>query len=702
MAPHKRLHKENIYNLMKNPIADWMTPIELPTDKPIGLYGRQSSLFQVLNNTASNDYQINEQRRILVEQYRWSSELIIEYFDDFAFSGTLGIGERVGITQLTEDIEAGIIKAVYVFLEDRLFRDRHLENVVKFARICFEQKIHVLTSYRIYRMWLDADKNEFIEACKRAWEQFDTQVNKRMLPMRVYKAHSGSYDSRGINIGYIVDKDKKSPTYNRYLIYPPHAEVIRWLFRRFIELGGSLARLTRELEQMPVHFPWLADSYFNKKCNLEKVPGVGYRIGTQKTLKNILTNNVYIGVWKAGDDEYPDNHPAIIDMETWEAVQALMEARTKNTQPTPHKEISTLSGLIERPGPYWSVYIEQPTKSTPRKAIAFQLRPKGSMMNSHTEQIHYDMVEATFIETLTQYIQDNENCMEYAKAAAGLYEREVRNMKHIQERIELLRARHESLYAEVTDHTLNVPKQAKQKMYEEMGELEISIASLEAKLQKASKASLDFPTLLELMKKVRKHWQNIPADLLHELATIFAEGIHLKPLSPHTWRMCIKWKLWGQDTYIVWQSSSSHLTWTAAEEDILNQALANNSDLQELMQTLPRFSPDSIRTKCLRDYGYSPYPFVGWRLDGCLSLEDYDVLERYHIPLEWVAELRGMTALARDKEGKGYYRRPYDGRVKAEDGAYFIKHDDIRGNEVNASSLSFMLFSLSGTREGCP
>src|SRR5712691_3842504 len=177
MTQRKRLHKKNIYNLMKNPIADWMTPIELPTDKPIGLYGRQSTLFQVQNNPTSNDYQINEQRRIITVRYGWDGKLIIEYFDDFAFSGTLGIGERVGITQLTEDIEADIIKAVYVFLEDRLFRDRHLENVVKFARICFEHKIYIITSYRIYRMWLDGDKNDFIEACKRAWEQFDTQLN---------------------------------------------------------------------------------------------------------------------------------------------------------------------------------------------------------------------------------------------------------------------------------------------------------------------------------------------------------------------------------------------------------------------------------------------------------------------------------------------------------------------------------------------
>src|SRR5205085_3409755 len=104
----------------------------------LGLYGRQSSLFQFENKTESRDYQIEEQRKILVFQYKWLEEMIFEYFEDFTYSGTLGIGERVGITRLLEDIESGVIKAVYVFLVDRLFRDKLLENVIRFETACFE------------------------------------------------------------------------------------------------------------------------------------------------------------------------------------------------------------------------------------------------------------------------------------------------------------------------------------------------------------------------------------------------------------------------------------------------------------------------------------------------------------------------------------------------------------------------------------
>lgn len=681
-APRKRLNQENIYKSMKNPMADWMTPIELPTNLPVGLYGRQSSLYQVKNNLASNDYQIKEQKKLLIERYGWHEKLIIEYFDDFAFSGTLGIGERVGITRLTEDIEAGVLGAVYVFLEDRLFRDRHLENVVKFARICFEQKTHIITTYCIYRMWLDNDKNEFIEACKRAWEQFDTQINKRMIPMRAYKAHAGYYDSRGINIGYIVDKDQTSPAYNRYIIYEPHAEVVRWLYTRFIELSGNLARLGSELEQQSVHFPWLADSYFNKKMPMHKVPGVGYTIGTWKTLKGILTNKVYMGVWKAGDDEYPNNHPAIVDEETWHTVQNLMNERASKPRTT-QKRLDLLSGLIARPGPGFSVSIEPTTSSKSKKSIAFRYRKLGVFSDSHTEEIHYDIIEATYKEALTTYIQQDDKCIAYAQEAMQVTTREERNKLHIKETIEGLQTRHKSLYNDATDTSLPIPKEAKRKMYGEMAELEAEIARLEAVL-KQKKATLNFPEIVGLIEQVRKHWDGIPIELLHELATTFTKDIRFTLLAPHCWEMHINWKIWGQDTYFIWQSAPTRIMWSEEDTEILKHLVEKQSDIQKVLEALPKYSYDSICTKCLRDYKRPVFPFQGFRLDSCLTIKDVEALTSYNIPMAEIAKLKGMTRLGKGRDGKECFMRPKQEQVKSKDGAFFISHTEA-GENVEAN-----------------
>jgi len=136
--------------------------------------------------------------------------------------------------------------------------------------------------------------------------------------------------------------------------------------------------------------------------------------------------------------------------------------------------------------------------------------------------------------------------------------------------------------------------------------------------------------------------------------------------------MRINWKIWGQDTYFIWQSSSSHLYWSTDEEAILKQMLEEKKNIQETMKALPRFSPDSLRTKCLRDYDQSPLHSRDFRLDSCLSVADFETLARYNIPIEEIARLRGMDILAKDKKGNAYYRRPYDGKVKAKDGAFFM------------------------------
>ncbi|HYU72090.1 MAG TPA: recombinase family protein, partial [Ktedonobacteraceae bacterium] len=234
----KRLNEGNIFVTMANPLAVYQMaqPLILPVNDPLGLYGRQSSLFQFQNNTDSRDYQIEEQRKILVLQYNWNNDVIFEYFEDFGESGTLGIGERVGVTRLLEDIQNGFIKAVYVFLVDRLFRDKLLENVIRFAKACYEKKIIIITSCYIYRMWIPEDYEKFIDDCKLAWKALDLQLNKRMLPMRVFASHSGKYDSRTLNIGYTVDRDKHSLTYKRYVPLPKHAEIVNEkIFLRLID-----------------------------------------------------------------------------------------------------------------------------------------------------------------------------------------------------------------------------------------------------------------------------------------------------------------------------------------------------------------------------------------------------------------------------------------------------------------------------------
>jgi len=58
----------------------------------------------------------------------------------------------------------------------------------------------------------------------------------------------GYYDGRWIMPGYIVDRT--DPLRKKYIIYKPHAFMVRWLFHRFFELDGNFPQLCREVEAL--------------------------------------------------------------------------------------------------------------------------------------------------------------------------------------------------------------------------------------------------------------------------------------------------------------------------------------------------------------------------------------------------------------------------------------------------------------------
>ncbi len=67
--------------------------------------------------------------------------------------------------------------------------------------------------------------------CKEAGEFIRRQVKGWMLPARTRAAKQGKWAGLGdISIGYVVDIDPKSPTYKHFLVYEPHARIVRYLF----------------------------------------------------------------------------------------------------------------------------------------------------------------------------------------------------------------------------------------------------------------------------------------------------------------------------------------------------------------------------------------------------------------------------------------------------------------------------------------
>jgi site-specific DNA recombinase len=118
---------------------------------------------------------------------------------------------------------------------------------------------------------------------------------------------------------------------NRKLVIDDeHAEYVRWIFARFLEIG-SCTELAREVSKRGIRTPR------------------GNRID-KKYIYRMLSNRAFIGEAVHKGDSYPGEHDAIIDRETWDRVHAILqESPRKRAARTRAKTPALLKGLLFGP-----------------------------------------------------------------------------------------------------------------------------------------------------------------------------------------------------------------------------------------------------------------------------------------------------------------------------------------------------------------
>lgn len=121
------------------------------------------------------------------------------------------------------------------------------------------------------------------------------------------------------------------------VINEPEAETVRELFQLYLQLG-TVRQVTEEANRRGLRTKLREDLDSRMRGGLPFYRGHIYRI---------LTNPLYIGQIQHKKDTYPGLHPAIIDPDTWDAVQQRMNTqRVTRRRRTNAKHPSPLAGKI--------------------------------------------------------------------------------------------------------------------------------------------------------------------------------------------------------------------------------------------------------------------------------------------------------------------------------------------------------------------
>jgi len=228
-------------------------------------------------------------------------------YDDGGYSG--GTLERPGLQRLIRDIEAGRVDTVVCYKIDRLSR-----SLTDFAKLVDVFERNSVTFVSVTQSFCTTTSmGRLTLNILLSFAQFERELaGERIRDKFAASRAKGMWMGGSPPLGYDVR--------NRKLVgNPAEAELVRLIFRRFLDLGSALL-LIRELN---------AQGHRTKSW---KTMAGTFREGRpfdKGTLYKILRNRVYLGEAVHKGNSYPGEHEPIIDRATWERVHEVLASNAK-------------------------------------------------------------------------------------------------------------------------------------------------------------------------------------------------------------------------------------------------------------------------------------------------------------------------------------------------------------------------------------
>jgi len=236
-------------------------------------------------------------------------QLIPGSYDDGGLSG--GSLDRPALQRLLADIDAGRVQMVVVYKIDRLTRSladfaRLVERLEK-AGCSFVSVTQAFnTSSSMGRLTLNV---------LLSFAQFEREVTAERIRDKIAASkRKGMWMGGTLPLGYDRHPD---PMRRELVVNEAEAELVRELFRLYDELGCLGA-----LEQAAA-----ARGYRSKRRTFASGRTQGGGPFSRGQLHYLLTNTTYRGLIRHKEALHPGLHPAIVDQDLWDRVQARLQER---------------------------------------------------------------------------------------------------------------------------------------------------------------------------------------------------------------------------------------------------------------------------------------------------------------------------------------------------------------------------------------
>ena len=249
---------------------------------------------------------------------------------DYSDGGFTGANiDRPGLQKLMKDIEAGRIDCVVVYKVDRLSR-----SLLDFARLMATFDEHNVSFVSVTQQFnTTTSMGRLTLNVLLSFAQFEREIiGERIRDKKAAAARKGKYIGGHPFLGYDVDHEKM-----RLVVNHDESELVRRIFKRFIQLGSSM-KAAKELNDQGRR---------TKAWTTKKGKVMGGKRWNKVYVHRVLTNAKYIGLVVHKGQTYPGEHEAIIDKKTWDRVQAILKKNCRNrSSQTRRKTPALLKGVL--------------------------------------------------------------------------------------------------------------------------------------------------------------------------------------------------------------------------------------------------------------------------------------------------------------------------------------------------------------------
>src|SRR5258708_5769860 len=300
--------------------------MKAPSVRPVrcAIYTRVSTEHGLDQEFNSLDAQYDAASAYIKSQAHAGWTLIRSRYDDGGYSG--GATDRPDLQRLLDDIRARKIDVIVVYKVDRLTR-----SLADFAKLVELFDAHGVSFVSVTQQFnTTTSMGRLTLNVLLSFAQFEREVTSERIRDKIAASkRKGLWVGGTLPLGYEM-KDGK------IAIVEEEAELVRWIFRRYLELG-SVNELVRDLKERNIR------TRAKRLATGATRGGIPFGRGA---LYYLLSNQFYIGEVKYKNEILPGEQPPIMDRALFDAVRQKSLDQWSHRTVVRNKSDQLLPGLL--------------------------------------------------------------------------------------------------------------------------------------------------------------------------------------------------------------------------------------------------------------------------------------------------------------------------------------------------------------------